>query len=143
MPSGCGCGGNSCGCQVTAGPGLIVSGTGNASAPYLIEVDSLPRAVSQVAAGTLDLSTMSQGAVAVVTLLGNVTNVTMPTTAGSFDVVFVQGAPGGFTVTFPATILFAGGTDPVVTATNGAKDWFRFVNMTSAWIGTRLAANVS
>lgn len=143
MPSGCGCGGNACGCQVTVGPGLVVSGTGNVSAPYLIELDAPSRQLTQVSAGALDLSTQPNGAVVLVTLLANVTSITMPGSISKLDVVFIQGAPGSYTVTFPSTIHFAGGTDPVITAANGAKDWLQFVNMAGIWLGSRLAANLS
>lgn len=36
MPRGCGCAGNSCGCLVLAGPGVNITGTGNASEPYVV-----------------------------------------------------------------------------------------------------------
>lgn len=36
MPRGCGCAGNACGCLIVAGPGLTISGTGNASDPYVV-----------------------------------------------------------------------------------------------------------
>jgi hypothetical protein len=38
MPRGCGCAGNSCGCLIVAGAGVTVSGTGNASEPYVVSV---------------------------------------------------------------------------------------------------------
>lgn len=36
MPRGCGCAGNSCGCLIQSGPGVNVTGTGNATDPYII-----------------------------------------------------------------------------------------------------------
>lgn len=43
MPRGCGCAGNSCGCLIEAGPGLNISGTGNATEPYLLSLqESVP-----------------------------------------------------------------------------------------------------
>lgn len=36
MPRGCGCAGGSCGCLVVNGQGVTVSGTGNASDPYMV-----------------------------------------------------------------------------------------------------------
>lgn len=36
MPRGCGCAGNSCGCLVTQGSGITVTGTGNASDPFIV-----------------------------------------------------------------------------------------------------------
>jgi hypothetical protein len=38
MPRGCGCAGNSCGCLVQPGPGVNVTGTGNASDPYIVSL---------------------------------------------------------------------------------------------------------
>lgn len=38
MPRGCGCAGNSCGCLVQGSGGVTVTGTGNASEPYIVSL---------------------------------------------------------------------------------------------------------
>lgn len=74
------------------------------------------------------------------TLTANCT-LTFPTpVAGqSFTLVLKQGGSGSYTITWPATVLWDGGTDPTLTTTVGAIDvlgffspdntnWFGFVS---------------
>lgn len=64
MPRGCGCAGNSCGCLIEVGPGLNVSGTGNATEPYLISLEeSVPITMGPytVAGSTADLTNVADG----------------------------------------------------------------------------------
>jgi len=79
-------------------------------------------------ADTLDLSSC---AVRKSTLTGNVTyTLTNPVTGGSYLIRILTGA-GSFTVTWPATVKWAGGTAPTITATASKMD---LINL--YWDGT-------
>ena len=143
MPSGCGCAGNSCGCSITAGPGLTIEGTGNASAPFIISLAPTPDDIPVAVDGDLDLTSAGGYSVVSVTLAANATDILLPTQQGRIDIVFTQANGGGWTVTWPAAILWQGGTAPVITATDGSVDWVALVNANGTWVGTRVAADAT
>lgn len=77
---------------------------------------------------TVDLSTAN---VFEITLTGNVTftfsNPAATGTAHSFTVKLIQDATGSRTVTWPASVKWAGGTAPTVTPTASKADVFSFI----------------
>jgi hypothetical protein len=143
MPGGCGCAGGSCSCTVTAGPGLTISGTGNASSPFMISLAPSPGAITVAATGPLDLSANGGNSVVLVTLNASATSVVLPSTGGHLDILFIQGSGGSRTVTWPAAIVWPGGAEPVLTVANGAVDWITLVSAGGTWAGVRTGANLS
>jgi hypothetical protein len=140
MPRGCGCAGNSCQCQIIHGPGLNVTGTGNASDPYVISLsdESGYRAYAPVGAG------------AFIYLSGTIVDdiVIFIDAEANFTVVLPNDAPLGVTITIITTISFAavmtlsggtifwpGGSAPVL---NGERDMVRLTqaNDQQFWYGT-------
>src|SRR6478735_3778199 len=111
MPK-CQCAGNACNCQIVAGDGVIISGTGNASAPYQISVASQYIPVNVPANGPVDVGSAVTGSVIHLTLNANVTAITLPTTTGARLDVVVQHVVAGTTVTWPTGIWWAGGAAP-------------------------------
>ena len=90
---------------------------------------------------TLDLTT---GNSFVTTLTENITTVTIsnpPATGnyGQFVIKIIQdGAGGAFTVTWPASVIWPGGTAPVITTSNGAIDeiTLRTIDAGTEWRGS-------
>jgi hypothetical protein len=67
------------------------------------------------------------GQVRYFTLTGNVTSITLANQAGGpYFLCFIQGGAGSFTVTWPSTIKWAGGSAPTLTTAVGARDCFTF-----------------
>lgn len=86
-------------------------------------------------AGTLTLD-LTTGNVFEVTLTENVTTLTIsnwPATgrAGSFTLVIHQDGTGGWTVTWPAAVLWHNGSAPTVSAAIGATDIYSFLSTTA------------
>lgn len=83
-----------------------------------------------ISTGTLTLD-LSGSNVFVVTLNANITTLTISNpaasgTASSFTLVLAANGTA-YTVTWPASVLWAGGTAPTLTSTNGKSDVFTFV----------------
>jgi hypothetical protein len=142
MPK-CNCAGNSCSCLVTGGSGVSVTGQGTVASPYIVSLSPAPGEIDHAVAGDLDLTTYGTTAALRIVLDANVTDILLLGDGIAYDLVFEQGAAGGKTVAFPADILWAGGTAPVITSTAAAVDWVRLVQAGGVWVGTRLAANLS
>jgi hypothetical protein len=140
MPK-CQCAGNACNCQIVAGDGVIISGTGNASAPYQIAVASQYIPVSVPTNGPVDVSTAVTGSVVHLTMNANVTSLTLPTTAGLRIDVVIQHVVAGTTVTWPAGIWWEGGAAPAQATGANRTDWFSFRRVGSNWVGALLAGN--
>jgi hypothetical protein len=146
MPGGCGCAGGSCGCAIQAGPGLVVTGTGNASAPFTITLAPTPSSIPIDVAGPLDLSAFGGYSTVLVNLNANATSVILPTAAvapGRIDLLIRQGAGGSRLITWPAAIVWPGGTDPVLTTTNNAYDWITLIQAAGTWAGVRTGVNLT
>lgn len=140
MPRNCGCAGGSCSCLIIAGPGLVVSGTGNSSDPYVV---GLP-------AGSDDVIVLGPFTVAG-------TNVNLTTLVGELDegvfqmnveanvtLYFSDTAPVGAryeirtSQSFGATIAFGGnvwtptGTTEPMPAPASGVGWISAVKMSAS-----------
>jgi len=134
MP-GCNCPGQSCGCALQAGSGLKVSGTGSASSPFIVELDSSASSVDQASAGGLDLSAYVGNSIVTVDLRQSVTSITLPTSPGArLELVLLQSV-GGRTVAWPSEIRWAGGVAPAVTTTVGKATWVVLRQAADFWVG--------
>jgi hypothetical protein len=142
MPK-CQCAGNACNCQIVAGDGVVISGTGNASAPYSISVSSQYIPVNVPANGPVDVSTAFTGAVIDLSLSANVTALTLPAVAGARIDVVIRHVVAGTTVTWPAGILWPGGAAPAQATGANRVDWFALRRGSTNWIGSLLAGNAS
>jgi len=140
MPGGCGCAGGSCSCTITAGPGLTITGTGNSSSPFQIGIAPAPSALVINAAGALDLSGNNGTAVIAVTLNANATSVVLPSQGGHLDILFTQGTGGSRTVTWPAAVIWPGGTDATLSTAVGSSDWITLIYAGSVWAGVKTGA---
>ncbi len=95
------------------------------------------------AAGTLTID-LTTGNSFVTTLTENITTVTIsnpPATGdyGQFVIKIIQdGAGGAFTITWPASVLWPGGTAPTITVTNNAIDevTLRTIDAGTEWRGS-------
>jgi len=71
---------------------------------------------------------------------------TFPTAVAgqSFTVIVKQGGSGSYTVTWPASVKWAGGTDPTLSTTVGAIDVFGFFSPDGTdWFGFTSGLNMS
>jgi hypothetical protein len=143
MPGRCSCAGNSCSCQIVAGNGVVITGTGNASAPYQISIAPQQSNIDHGSAGALDLSGVNGYGSILVNLNANATSVVLPASGARIDILFVQGGSGNNTVTWPAVVKFPGGTDPVITTGVGATDWVTLIQAGGQWAGVKTGANLS
>lgn len=87
----------------------------------------------------------SSGKVFYKTLTANTTFTFAGATAGEhnvIEVVLASGA-GGFTAAFPASVKWAGGSDPTMTATAARWDIFRFRLVDGNYLGEVVAQNLS
>jgi hypothetical protein len=90
---------------------------------------------------TIDLA---NGTVQLLTLSNASITFTFPTsTAGrSFFLTLKQDATGGRVVTWPASVKWAGGTTPTITATASKSDVFSFVCVDgTSWVGIVVGQN--
>jgi hypothetical protein len=135
MPK-CSCAGNSCSCQIQVGDGLLLTGTGNAGAPYVLSLAQAVTTLAQSAAGAVDLSAVKSGTLVLLNLSAAVTGFTLPSTPGTrIDLVITQ-VTAGNTVTWGTAIKWPGGAAPTVSATINYADWFALRALTAtAWIG--------
>lgn len=133
----CSCAGNSCSCLIQVGDGLTLTGTGNNAAPYTISLASQYVQIAHTSAGGLDLTDANSGTLIHVSLSGNVTGITLPTTEGmTLDLFFQQVTPSN-TIVWPTGVRWAGGTDPTMTATATYGDWYHLRKINGAdWIAT-------
>jgi len=140
MPK-CQCAGNACNCNIQAGDGITVTGTGNATAPFVVSLASQLVNIAVAAPGPIDLSTLQSGSVAVLDMSGNVTALTLPSTGGArIDIVALH-TVGAAAITWPSNVLWDNATPPTQTTTAGRYDWFTLRNVGSDWIGSALALN--
>lgn len=142
MPK-CSCAGSACNCNITVGDGLTVSGTGNANSPFVISLTAQSVPVTVTVAGPVDLSALTSGAVAYLSLSANVTNVTLPTVVGARIDVIVRHVVAGTTITFPSPVIWAGGNEPAEASGAGAVDWYTLRYVGDFWVGALLAGNAT
>lgn len=140
MPK-CQCAGNACSCSIVAGDGLIITGTGNASAPYQIGLGAALVTVTVAVASAVDLSNLGSGSVARLDMSANVTGLTLPSTQGARIDIVARHVVGAVTITWPSTVKWAGATPPTQTSTINRYDWFTLRNVGTDWIGSALALN--
>ena len=140
MPK-CQCAGNACSCAIVAGDGLIITGTGNASAPYQIGLNAALLAVTVAAASPIDLSSMGSGAVARLDMSANVTGLTLPSVQGARIDIVARHVVGAVSITWPSTVKWPNATAPTQTSTINRYDWFTLRNVGTDWIGALVAGN--
>lgn len=141
MPK-CQCAGNACSCAIVAGDGLIITGTGNASAPYQIGLAAPLANISVAAASPIDISNLSSGAVAVLAMSANVTGLTLPSTLGTRIDIVAQHVVGAVSITWPSSVKWTNATPPTQTSTINRYDWFTLRLVASGvWLGSALALN--
>jgi hypothetical protein len=140
MPK-CSCAGSACSCNIIVGDGLVVSGTGNANAPFTISLASQSVPIVVTAPGPLDISGAQSGSVIYISASANVTGLSLPTIVGARIDVIVRHVVASTTVAFPPEIIWAGGGDPTQTATAGRTDWYTLRYVGDFWIGAMLALN--
>lgn len=132
MPRGCGCAGNSCSCMVIGGAGVDVTGTGNASSPFVVSLNDQSGFVqldpTLFPGNLVDLTGLVAGDIVV--HIESEVNFTLrlPSDAPRglhVELTLFQPAVVTTTMTLTATdmILFPGGTDPVF---NTLHAWARF-----------------
>ncbi len=142
MPK-CQCAGNACNCNIVAGDGLTVTGTGNASAPFVVSLSSQLMPITVSVAGPIDLSGLGTGGVAYLDLSANVTGLTFPAIVGARIEIVTRHVVGATSLTWPAGLIkWASATPPTQSTTAGRYDWFAFRNVaTGVWIGSAQALN--
>lgn len=86
--------------------------------------------------GTAYTVANTASSISILTLTGNCT-FTFPAAAsgGQFTLILAQDATGARTVTWPATVRWAGGTAPTITATASRTDVISFVSDGTYWLG--------
>lgn len=139
----CSCAGNTCGCQVTQGAGVVVEGQGTAAAPYVISIGGVNDALTHTSSGPLDLSGIGSSSVTSVSLGANVTDVLLPPNGVHLDVILTQDATGGRTVNWPDAIAWPGGTEPTTTPGANASDWYTLVRAGAVWMAVRTGTNIT
>jgi hypothetical protein len=131
---------------VTAPSGTIVGTTDTQTLsaktltnPTVTNYVETPFSANSSTAITLDLT---NGTVQIITLTGNCT-FTFPTaTSGkSFILLLKQDATGSRTVTWPATVKYAGGTNPTITSTASKLDILSYFADGTNWYGVVVAQN--
>lgn len=142
MPK-CQCAGNACNCNITAGDGLTVTGTGNASSPFVLSLASQLIQTTVTVAGPVDLSGIGTGGVAYFDLSANVTGLTFPSTVGTRFEIVTKHTVGATSLTWPVgQIKWAAATPPTQSSTAGRYDWFAFrLVAAGVWVGTAEALN--
>lgn len=135
MP-GCNCAGQSCGCALQAGPGIIVEGTGTNGTPFVVSLASRALTVSQAAAGVLDLSGYVGSPIITVEMAASVTGVILPDAPGTELELLLVLSVAGRTIAWPAEIRWAGGTAPALPTTVGDALWVKLRQSAGFWVGT-------
>jgi hypothetical protein len=138
----CSCAGSSCNCTFQAGSGLAVTGTGNASDPFLVTLNlqSYERIHDDV--GPIDIGFAHPGAVVVLALTEDVDSIALPATPGDYATILIRQDGTGNTVTWPAEVKWPGGTPPVLSTTPGNLDWIEIRRVGDFWIGRLVASEV-
>lgn len=140
MPK-CNCAGNACNCNITVGDGLIVSGTGNATAPFLISLSSTYLPIEVAVDGPVDISNAATGTVVDIALDADATALSLPDTPGARLDIIVRHNVSGTTVTWPIDIFWEGGVAPTPSLTG--VDWYSLRRLSDNWIGSLLALDAS
>lgn len=91
-------------------------------------------------AGALDLSGNNGTAIVAVTLNANATSVVLPTQGGHLDVLVTQGTGGSRTITWPAAVIWPGGTDATLSTPVGSSDWITLLYANGIWAGVKTGA---
>jgi hypothetical protein len=139
MPK-CSCAGNACSCTIKAGSGVVVEGIGSVNNPFVISVAPTPDTITQDDTGTLDLGQLAPAAVARILLHASPTSVNLPSNGSRLDLLIAQDSVGGRTITWPAAVIWPGGTDPVLTAAANATDWITLVHAGDVWAGVKIGS---
>jgi hypothetical protein len=85
---------------------------------------------------------LTNGTVQIITLTGNCTfTFPTPTSGKSFILLLKQDATGSRTVTWPATVKYAGGTNPTITSTASKLDILSYFADGTNWYGVVVAQN--
>lgn len=143
MPGRCSCAGSSCSCQIVAGNGVVVTGTGNASAPYQISIAPQQNQIDHLTDGALDLSSVSGYGSVLVNLAADATSVALPTGGSRLDLLLLQGGTGSNLVTWPSVIKWPGGTDPTLSTAAGDLDWITLIQASGTWAGVVTGLDLS
>jgi hypothetical protein len=122
---------------------LVISGTGNNSAPFTVSLASPYTGFTLSAPGALDLSALTSGALAEVTLGASATSVILPTVAAGtrIELALKQGVAGS-TVTWPSTVKWSGGAAPVLSTVVNYTDWLVLRMLQGGWIGAVVGAAI-
>ncbi len=108
--------------------GTSVTGLGTPGSPLVAQFSDPP--VNDGNSGTTKTIDWSGGSTHYLTLTGNVTlTFTNPVDGGKYVLLIATGA-GGFSVTYPGTVLWPGGTGPTSTATASKQDLITFLYKT-------------
>lgn len=120
----CTCPGSSCNCILQAGAGTSVEGAGTDRDPYVISAEPTYALLMFTEEGDLDLSPYDSGTVIRLELQADATGVIITPQVGLvLELVIEQG--GGFTITWPSTFLFPGGTPPTLSSGVDEVDYLR------------------
>ncbi len=125
----CGCGSTGCSCVIVGTGGVTVTGTGTEANPYTVSGGYIEAVNTVAATGAAEtLPDVTTATIHYLTLDANCT-LTFPAAAAgkSFTVVLVQDVTGSRLVTWPAEVLWPGGTAPTLTTTGGQSDVISFM----------------
>lgn len=134
MP-GCNCPGQSCSCAIQAGPGVNVTGTGSAAAPFIIGLDARAVVIEQAAAGALDLTPYAGVPVITVNMSASITDMTLPDLPGTEVELFLMLTQAGSTVAWPSGVRWVDGVAPVAASAVGKARWVRLRQTAGFWAG--------
>lgn len=135
MPRGCGCAGNSCGCLVQAGPGVNVTGTGNATDPYIVatrESINLQLGPYTVAGANVDLDNYVDGNAIVIVDYEVDLSFKFPDTAPVGTRIEVRAMPSfGSDLIVVGNVWFEAGQPDTIPAPASGNLWISAVKMDS------------
>lgn len=131
----CSCAGNSCSCSIQSGSGILVTGTGNASSPFIISLSGLVTGFAMSAAGVLDLSLTDSDALIEVPLDEDVSSLVLPSGGPTRINLAFRNTGDANTVTWPSEVKWAGGTAPTLSTNPGDIDWVSLRRLGDVWLG--------
>jgi hypothetical protein len=134
--------GSSCNCTVQAAGGLIISGTGAASDPFVISVDRTRADQDFVVAGPINFSEAGPDAFGVIGLSADASEVVLPSNENGHLQLLIRQDGTGNTVTWPAEVKWPGGVAPVLSTTTGNSDWIDLRRVGDYWVGRLVAAEI-